>query len=262
MARKGRFIIQRSTIKTEEERRAFLQSLSEMKGEVEDLIKTQVEELEVIIQGYNPLDIIANIALRNSIWNSEDYKEYRSGENSADVEYIALLCLSKPFETFHFQNPAPFPLNFIDEIQERVRKLFYNQAWWLAIKSINPANVEPPDRLAQLRFDTLLRSLVVRYMAYHHHLIDILIELFSPLTKEMEDTVGFSIHDAIAILEGIEEISLEKLSNCREEALEFERNLRKAVKNYRHRRKIKKTLEAYPKDLLEELVACRPSEFC
>lgn len=260
MARKGRFIIQESTAATEEERHTLLQALSETKGEVEEQLKSQVGELEAIIQDHNPLDIIANIALRNSIWNPEDYKEYRSQENPAYAEYIALLCLTKPYETYHYQNPEPFPPNFIEDMQERVKKLFFNQTWWLAVKDLDPNHLEPPDMLTKFRFDTLLRSLIVRYMTYHHHLIELLKEIFSSLKNEMVRMLGFTIDDTITILEGIEDLSLKKLSDRRQEALEFEKKLRKAVKSYRRKRKINDILKAYPKDLLERLTLPRPSE--
>jgi len=179
MARKGRHILMESS-KTKEEHQAILRTLFEARGEMEESIQSQARDLEALIKEYDPIDIIANVSLRNSIWNTDDYKEYESLENPAFVEYITLLCLSNQHDDFNHRNPQPIPPSMIEDIQKRLQELFISQSLFLGFKDINPDNTDPPDRLSRLCFESLLRSLIVRYPIYHHHLIDLLNELFFP----------------------------------------------------------------------------------
>ena len=164
-----------------------------------------------MILDHNPFDIIANISLMNSIHNAEEFKEYELKINPAYTEYLALLCLTHTFDAFHYQNPEPIHSGYFEELQERLEKLFRSQTMYLAFKDVDPKKTDPPNKLDELRFLTLTNSLIVRFPSYHQHLLDILVDIFSPLEKEMEYTLGFNIHDAIKILEASEKINFDKL---------------------------------------------------
>jgi hypothetical protein len=258
MARKGRHIIMQSN-RTKEEQKALLQSLHDGREETEASIQSQIQVIEDLIHNYDPLDILANISLRNSIINPEEFKEYESKINPAYTEFIALLCLTQSFESFNFENPEPIPPNLIEEIQERVQKLFFSQILYLAFKNVNPERTDPPGVVEKLRFLTLTDSLIVRYPAYHHQLIEDLLGIFSSLSSEMVNTLGFSINDALLILDGVGDIISSKLSKKREESIKQARALRRVVKKFRHKKKIKQIISEYPKDLLESLIKNKPS---
>lgn len=125
------------------------------------------------------------------------------------------------------------------------------------VKDIDPEQTGPPDTLTELRFKTLLYSFLVRYPAYHHHLIDILTGIFTPLQDKLEQTLGFNIKDALTLAEGIESFVGQRLIERRNEAKEFVSKLRKAVKVYRRKRR---KAEDISLEVLKQLANMRPSE--
>jgi len=80
------------------------------------------------------------------------------------------------------------------------------------------------------------------------------------LKEELENTLGFNIGDAITILDGIENLSFQKLFDRRAQAKNFEKQFKKVVKSYRRKKRISKISGDYPNDLLKELASLRPSE--
>ncbi len=252
MARKGRHIIMKSTY-APEEHSAFLKVMKDSLGQTEESIQAKVKEIQTLIQDHNPLDIIARVSLRNSSFDAEKFKEYELKINPAYTEYIALLCLSQPYEFFHYQNPEPISDEFIETLQEKVKNLFQAEIMYLLFKDVDPDKPINRTTIDRLRFESLSNSLMVRYSAYQHHQIEVLIGVFSPLEKEMERTLGFNISDAISILDGIESLHTLKLVHRWSEANHSEQKLRKAVKDYRHRKENTKFESEFPEALLDKL---------
>lgn len=251
MARKGRHILMQGTA-SPEEHRDILESIRDSRNEAEESIQAQIREIENLIQDHAPLDIIAQMSIRNSNFDAENFKEWKSELNPAYTEYIALLCLTQPYDFFHYQNPQPISPGLIEELQEKVKELFQAETMNLVFKDIDP---DRPERttLDRLRFFSLSEALVVRYSAYHHHLVEALLDIFTPLNTEMENSLGFNISDVIAILEGIDGIRILKLSQRWAEATDYEQKLRKASKDYRHRKPNVQFTSEFPEDLLEKI---------
>ena len=251
MARKGRHILMQGTAKPEEHK-AILEAIRDSRKEAEEDIQTKIHEIENLIQDHDPLDVIARMSIRNSNFDAENFKEWKSEINPAYTEYVALLCLTQPYESFHFQNPQPIAPEFIEDLQGKVRELFQTETMNLVFKDVDP---DKPARttLDRLRFLSLSESLMVRYSAYHHHLVETLLGIFSPLSVEMEISLGFNISDAIAILEGVDGIRFLKLSQRRAEAIDYEQKLRKAAKDYRHRKRGDGSGTEFPEELLEKV---------
>jgi len=218
-------------------------------------IQQQVKELEEILLQFEPFDIIANVALMNALIDPETYKEYAHEGNDAYTEYITLLYLTKPYDTYPERQMEVIPGQILQEIQERVRKLFTYTILYYALEGVG--ELEERERLIKaLRFSTLSRSFLVRYPAYQHHLVDMLRELFTPLEDELEHTLGFSIENALAIAEGISSLINKRLLERRNEAKKAEKRLMKAVKKYRQK---KRHEEDIPLEMLESLANMRPS---
>lgn len=251
MARKGRHILMQGTA-TPEEHKSILEAIRDSREEAEEDIQAKIQEIENLIQDHDPLDIIARMSLRNSNFDTENFKEWKSEINPAFTEYIALLCLTQPYGSFHFQNPQTITPGFIEDLQEKVKVLFQAETMNLVFKDVDP---DKPDRttLDRLRFLSLSESLLVRYSAYHHHLVETLLGIFSPLNAEMQNSLGFNISDAIGIMEGIDGIRFLKLSQRWAEATDFEQKLQKAVKDYRHRKPGVQFTSEFPEDLLEKI---------
>lgn len=251
MARKDRHILMQGT-GSSEEHKVWLEAIRNTQGETEANIQNRVEEINSLIREYDPLDIIAQMSLRNSNFDAENLKEYESKINPAYTEYVALLCLTQSYETFHFQNPKPITPGLIEELQGKVKDLFQAETLNLVFKDIDPDN---PGRttIDRLRLHSLSQSLYVRYSAYDHHLIETLLGIFSPLATEMEASLGFNISHVMTILAGVEEIRLLKLSQRWADATDFEQKLRKAARDYRNHKRSKKFPSEFPDDLLEKI---------
>ncbi len=258
MARKGRYIIMQSH-RSEEQQRALLRALRDGHKETKASIQSQIQEILDIIRNYDPFDILANISLRNSVTNPEEFKEYESKINPAYTEYIALLYLSLPYESYNVEHSGPIPANLIEDIQKRIQNLFISQTFYLIFKDADPDRNGPIGVNERFRFLTLMESLFVRYPSYHHHLIEDLRGIFSPLSSEMESSLGFTIDDAILILDAVGELINLKLAEKRNDSIQIARDLRKAVKNFRHKKKIKQVLATYPRDMIEDLAKEKPS---
>ena len=250
MAHKDRHILMQGTA-SPEEHKAFLEAIRDNQGEAEASIQNRIEEIDNLIRGYDPLDIIAQMSLRNSNFDAENFKEYEAKINPAYTEYITLLCLTQSYESFHFQNPKPITADFIEELQGKVKDLFQAETLNLVFKDIDPDN---PGRttMDRLRLHSLSESLYVRYSAYDHHLIETLLGIFSPLTADMEDSLGFNISHVMTILAGVEEVRFLKLSQRWAEATDFEQKLRKAARDYRKHKRHKNFSSEFPDDLLEK----------
>jgi len=253
MARKGRFIIAESS-RTEEEQRALLKNLAEQRDALKATIENRVKELEAILNQYDPFDIIGNIWLANAIIDPETYKEYAHEGNDAFVEYLALLCLTKPYHTSK-KRLVPGPV--IEDINSRIRNLFRDTILYLTVKDLDPSKVEPPGVLDELRFKTLTRSFIVRYPAYPHHLERAVRGIFSPLSDQLELVLGFNIDDALAFAHGIEAMLSRRLNDRRDQARSAERRFRKEAKGYRQ--KLHKEDSELPTEILEHLARMDPS---
>ena len=106
MARKGRFIFSQSTL-SRDEHQDFLKELRDGAKDSAKSIEKKILELETILQQYHPFDILANILVLNSIHNVETYKEYEHSGVLAFVEYLTLLLLTKPFESYSERSLEP-----------------------------------------------------------------------------------------------------------------------------------------------------------
>lgn len=85
---------------SDEAYRAMLRDLAASKDEIWASIQQQVEELERILAQYNPFDVIGNILFANAVFDAETYKEYAHEGSDAYIEYVTLLLLTKPCDTY------------------------------------------------------------------------------------------------------------------------------------------------------------------
>jgi hypothetical protein len=143
IARKGRFLLFR-TARTEEEQKALLQDLADYRSVLSDSIEQQVQELEELLSRYEPFDIIGNISFANAILDPETYKEYEHEGNDAYTEYVALLYLTQPYETYSTRGIGPIPPSVLPDIQSRVEELFSSTRFSFAIGDIDPEETGPP----------------------------------------------------------------------------------------------------------------------
>ena len=192
---------QASLAPSSEAYQAMLRDLAQSKDEIWVSLEQQVQELEDILAQYNPLDVIGNILFANAVFDAETYKEYAHEGSDAYIEYVILLLLTKPFDTYPERTLEPVP---VGDIQQRIISIFNTMRQFLIVKDIDPERVGPPSNLMQLQARIVTESIFVRYPSYHHHLLDILTDLFTPLQTELENILGCTIQDALILIEAME----------------------------------------------------------
>ncbi len=221
---------QRSITPSSEAYQDMLRDLAESKDEIWASLEQQVQALEDILAQSNPLDVIGNILFANAVFDAETYKEYTHEGSDAYIEYVTLLLLTKPFETYSERTLEPVP---VSDIQQRIITIFNNMRQFLIVKDIDPERVGPPSDLMQLQARIVTESIFVRYPSYHHHLLDILTDLFTPLQAELEYILGCTIQDALTLIEGMEAIMARRIDERRAKARQSEKEIKAKVKRYR-----------------------------
>lgn len=256
IARKGRFIFTEN-LRSEEEHVAHMKMVLEKKDEFWQSIEEQVVELEDIIVNFHPLDLIANISLRNKVLDPETYSEPSHDGNDAYTEYLALLCLTKPYSEFQSRSTTFIDGNVVEDVQERIKKIFSSILFYIGIKDIDPDDPLSFDELSGLRRDSLARSLLIRYSSHFQHLLDVLIGIFSPINDELSDLFGFNIEDCIEIINGFDALISDRMMSRRDKARKHERDFRRAVKQYRLKKKL---IGDYSEDIIKPIASLKPSE--
>jgi hypothetical protein len=254
VARKGRFLVWEAH-RTKEEHTAMLATMVANTEKFSRLIEDEIQELDQIILRYNPIDLIGNIGFANAITNPETYKEYAHQGKPAFVEYITLLYLTHPLEQLRWASSELVDGAVVQNMQERLEKLFVQTLWEIMINDIKPQEETYPDILAELRFRTLAHSLVVRYPAYHDHLTELLTGVLAETNQDLVEVLGFSIQDALLLSDAVPNLITRRLRTRYRQALVLERSLRKAVEKYRRKKQFTKGL---PRELVRELAAIPP----
>ena len=241
------------TILSGEAYQAMLRDLARSKVEIWASLERQVQALEDILAQYNPLDVIGNILFANAVFDAETYKEYAHEGSDAYIEYVALLLLTKSFDTYAERSLEPVPTAIFDTLMQ-----------FLFVKDIDPERSGPPSNLIQLQARIVTESIFVRYPSYHHHLLDILTDLFTPLQTELETILGCTIQDALALIEGMEAIMAHRIGERRAKARQSEKEIKAKVKRYRikqNKRRGRK-LDKVPEEevMYQQWGRLRPSE--
>ena len=252
---------QRSITPSSEDYQEMLRNLAQSKDEIWASLEQQVQALEDILAQYNPLDVIGNILFANAVFDAETYKEYAHEGSDAYIEYVTLLLLTKPFDTYAERSLEPIPTG---DIQHRITTIFDTLMQFLFVKDIDLERSGAPSNLMQLQARIVTESIFVRYPSYHHHLLDILTDLFTPLQEELENILGCTIQDALALIEGMEAIMARLLSERRAKAKQSEKEIKAKVKRYRikqNKRRGRKLDQVPEEDIMyQQLGLLRPSE--
>src|SRR5438876_676883 len=118
---------QRSITPSSEAYQDMLRDLAESKDEIWASLEQQVQALEDILAQSNPLDVIGNILFANAVFDAETYKEYTHEGSDAYIEYVALLLLTKSFDTYAERSLEPVPTAIFDTLMQ-----------FLFVKDIDP----------------------------------------------------------------------------------------------------------------------------
>jgi hypothetical protein len=242
-------------VMSEEERKAFLADIVRQAKNFRTDIESQIAELEAILNDYDPFDIIGHVWWANAIHNPNTYKEYAHHGNDAHTEYAALLYLTRPY---HESNERLVPGLIIEIINNKIDNLFRLVVMNLTLGDIDPERDGPPDPLMELRWNTLNRSILVRYPGYRHHLEHALRGIFLPLDNQLERILGFTTEDALAAISGINTMLSRRINERRDQAREGLKGQLHDLKRYRKKNRAEGS--ELGQDVLQQLAGLKPSD--
>jgi|SRR6266699_3900265 len=126
-------VIKETLTALDEAYREMLRKLANSRNEIWVSIEEQIHALELILTRYNPLDVIGNILFANAVFDAETYKEYSHEGSDTYIEYVTLLLLTKPYDTYAERTVEPVP---VSDIQQRIIAIFDTMRQFLFVKDI------------------------------------------------------------------------------------------------------------------------------
>ncbi|GAA2738839.1 hypothetical protein [Actinocorallia aurantiaca] len=206
MARSGRYIEMRnlSTPEHHEEIKTnFIQQATAIQREQEELRNHLIE----VLGETDPMDLVARASMKYLQSDPNTYKEWEDDRSPSHIEYLALQALS-----LNGAGRADSLPNYGRDYDRTfaalsiVRKMFNNASMLLVIEALAAREKDPSNRSIEYVLKTRLSSLGIRGSAYDEHLVDVLKGTLGEFSGECTEALGFDIHDALRMVEGIHRI--------------------------------------------------------
>lgn len=250
-----------------EEQREWLNDLAKRREELKADLEQQVQALEAILLSCNPFDLLGHLFFVNAVFETEQKQEEIGEKSDVYLEYATLLLLTRDANSYPQQSHQKLTSAIIDDIQQRIRHIFRLIMLSLITQDVDTEREGPPDSLHHLRTSIMMRSTIVRYPSYHHHLRDVLHGLFDPLEQDLERLLGFTLSDAMVLIDSIEALILDRLLTRYQEAKHYRKTLTKLIEAERRKVRTRKRQKAVaiPTEgdidgLISYLASLRPRE--
>lgn len=240
-----------------EEYKEHLQSLAEKRDRLDEEIDEEVEELSSLLFERNPLSVISNLWLRNSITNPETYKEHEHDRTNAFTEYIATFYLTDTFDLGKKRGLEPLSPQAIDEIQTHAEQLFTYTLLQNGLRDVDPSDAQPPGAFDELRFQYLNQNTAVRYGAYEPHTETTLRGILNPLDDLLRENLGFTAEHAIDLSKAVQDLSEERLFDILERAHDSREEWNTAIEQFKNDGVIP---EKFPRDMIEYGASLNPKQ--
>ena len=195
-------------------------------------LKRSVKNIDKLILQYNPLNLIANFAFINTVWPRENFDKYENEPNPAQVEYLTLVCLTHSLGEFK-NKPIRNYKKVLTSLQENINVAFLSQSMILSTKGFDQKGAEKPTISDELRMMAIMHSMNLRFSVYPDQLIEELNNLFTPISSELKNLLGFQFEEIISIINGIEELIIEKINSHRDQLQRATEDLKSVVERYR-----------------------------
>ncbi len=212
---------------------ALLNSLVTLQPELQGQIDQHVEALERLLDEHDPFDLLGSLFCLNAVADEAAAQQDNGERNDAYTEYLALLLLTKPSVAYPAQNNGEVTDEIIAHINEQVQAIFRDVTLSVMFREVRSDRVEPSDPLDRLRTNMLMRSIVVRNPVYQTYLRELLTGLFTPLDRELTALLGFTIDDALLLVDTVAALMIERLQRRELEAKHYSKQLAKQVEAYR-----------------------------
>jgi hypothetical protein len=159
-------------------------------------ITDEIQELIKIMRQCNPLELLSVLAFKNVFANPETYTESTHKGKESYVEYALSLALSisDPKLEINASEEA------IDRTQELIAKIFNDVGWFFATERLQ----EGDETESEVRYQSMMRYLMVRGDAYPEHYLDLVRGLFASHDSFFQTNYGFLTNDVIEWIEQIE----------------------------------------------------------
>src|SRR5690242_4387581 len=201
LRRQGRHI-EIKTHRTPEEQQQLRQRMREARPKILASIKQKTEQFLAIVHSYTSLDVVANLFVREGMYDPNEYKETDLKEHPHYVEHAAILELKDT--SFELREPVLVDERDVQRAFTLLDEIFDATMWYYLTESALADANGPPSRLDELRYITILHGIAVRSPAYAFHWRELLRGLFggSPLDQILE-THDLGIDAALKIIEAI-----------------------------------------------------------
>jgi len=227
----GRHVLVQGS-RSREEHVELQKKLVEWRKRLPEEVSGLATKLDEILGTYDSFDVIAATFMHEFFADPETFKEYSHPGRAAYAEYIALRCLSHPYNRAEGR-PSPFE-RFI-ELRALLEQIFSAGVWYHAAEAADPGHPGPPSAIAQLRFQIINEQISVRTPWYLHHRYDFLRTLFAPFDEWFASTVGCSMTESIRFSEQLPGFLSSRFEIRRQQAFALEREFKRAFRRSRVR---------------------------
>lgn len=175
----------------------YIQNIKTKRPEIKEEINEKIKDILLILEQFDPLELLASISIQNLFTDPEKYKEVTYEGKECYVEYALSLSLgcNKPSLGTHATEEA------IEKFKSLITEIYNDVLWHFGTEfveeKINQAHSE-------LRFNSINRFLFLRGDSYREHHIELIRTLFKDHDLFLKKNFGFTIDEIILCLENIE----------------------------------------------------------
>jgi hypothetical protein len=199
MARFGRFVHMRTSM-SEDEHTNLRDALIGSADEMHSLQLERRSRILAIFHEIDPLDLLARATLTYLRIDPDTFKEWETDRSPAHVEYLALQALAvgdMNRERVH----ATKAMQLTMEAIQLSREMFSTASMLYVVEAAKAHRADPDDPTIEYILETRLESLGVRGASYDEHLDRVLHGCFDPFTDDCRRLLGFTVEDALAMVE-------------------------------------------------------------
>lgn len=221
--------VQWSLHRTPEEHAQFKRRLWTSRARITENIRSSARELSELVQKYSSFDLVANLWLKNGIFNPETYREWDAPQRPYHIEYTALLEL-KSNEARLTPELIVSPKD-VSRAGEIIEGILRDTMWYQTARNADPRITPDTEALRRAQFFGMFRYTVVGPPAYTQHWIDVLDGLFSDaeLQPAITEGLGISYPELRALVDvaasRMGEKVVERVGQARTELAKLEANL-------------------------------------
>lgn len=191
-------------------------------------ITAKTRQVEEILDGYDPYEILASLSISELSINPETFKEPTHEGSTFVVEHVALLLLKKPYP-----NDVKPGLPNLEQVIALAKEINALTIYLHGVKRPTGPMSEQEKAQASLQFLATASGFSVRPPGYDHHLREDIANLFQPMQYELETELGFSFGDLLKVDDACERLHHSKLESQKQTVENFKIEIMTALEKDR-----------------------------